>query len=375
MPLYNILYSKKPEDEFSYNGEIEESQLNYYKDKFIKTAIDSNNIAVDAANEAIKLSLYNDNLSNDEQYNLINNDSYYQLHKVLNNDNIYSNEYYPLYENNDIESLIKLSGSTHSLKQIVGKFYIDNLNNLRLIFNPNNLIKENISEIYHSNFQLFYLNGAYYPIYFFIYSTKDDPTNIKLYYNNKYLESITSNGLVDISLNSIFGNNQSNISNDINNNEKFNKDYFIVQTLFSIGIYLNTDNGIYRYIPFIFTKKYFDIIFNKINVKHDGLFHLYSGAKEKNLIATKHSSRFYWLITYKEYSEGFKNGMPIAIENNSIEDILKDKKNISQRTLNNINSLQTLLTLSSNANYFNDLIFDIAKSGDTLTIPILLANG
>ena len=146
MPLYNILYSKKPEDEFSYTGELNESQLNYYKDYFIKTAIDTNNIAVDAANEAIKLSLYNDDLSNDEQYNVIDNNYYYQLHKVLNNNNIYSNEYYPLYEDNDIERLISLSGSTHSLKQIIGKFYIDNLDNLRLIFNPNNLIKENISE-------------------------------------------------------------------------------------------------------------------------------------------------------------------------------------------------------------------------------------
>ena len=84
MPLYNILYSKKPEDEFSYTGELNESQLNYYKDYFIKTAIDTNNIAVDAANEAIKLSLYNDDLSNDEQYNVIDNNYYYQLHKVLN---------------------------------------------------------------------------------------------------------------------------------------------------------------------------------------------------------------------------------------------------------------------------------------------------
>jgi len=72
-----------------------------------------------------------------------------------------------------------------------------------------------------------------------------------------------------------------------------NDNYFIVQSLFTVGIFLNKNNGIYRYIPFEFTKKFFDIIFNKIQLEHDGLFHLYNGAKPKNLIETKYSSRYY----------------------------------------------------------------------------------
>jgi hypothetical protein len=49
-----------------------------------------------------------------------------------------------------------------------------------------------------------------------------------------------------------------------------------------------------------------------MSIKHDNLFHLYSGTKD--VIG---------------YSGSFKNGMSVAIENNSIKNILQDKKNIS----------------------------------------------
>jgi hypothetical protein len=66
MPLYNVLRNKNPEDLFSYTGELSESQEISYKDKLIKSAIQTDNIALQAANTAIKLSLYNDDLDLDE---------------------------------------------------------------------------------------------------------------------------------------------------------------------------------------------------------------------------------------------------------------------------------------------------------------------
>lgn len=372
MPLYNVQYNKDPNDIFTYTGEMSETIEDSYRDDLVKSAIQTDNIAIEAANKAVKLSLFADSLTLDEQYTTIDSDNYYKRYNTLNNDSIYSNEYYPFYEVSNIEKLITLSGNDHSIKSIVGKYYIDNDNNVRTIFNPSQIIKSNIDNIYHSNFYLFYLNGVYYPVHFIIYTTTDDVNNIKLYYNNKYLTSIANNGIVDISLNSIFNSNQLDIKSDF---ENLNNNYFIVQTLFTIGVFLNKEDGIYRYIPFEFTKKFFDIVFNKIKLEHDGLFHLYNGAKSKNLIETRYSSKYYQIKTYKEYTDGFKDSMPIAIETNSIKDLLQDRKSISQNTLKNIDNLYNFSTLTSNANYFNDLIFDLAKSGETLTIPVMLVNG
>jgi hypothetical protein len=166
------------------------------------------------------------------------------------------------------------------------------MNNIRTIFNPDNVIKQNIDKVFHSNYYLFYLNGAYYQVHFFIYTTTDDIDNVKLYYNNKYLTSMTSSGIIDISLNSIYNSNWPSIKSDM---ENLSNNYFVVQTLFTVGVFLNKDDGIYRYVPFEFTKKFFDVVFNKINLEHDGLFHLYNGAKQKNLIETEYSPRWHWI--------------------------------------------------------------------------------
>jgi hypothetical protein len=243
------------------------------------------------------------------------------------------------------------------------------------MFNPDVIIKENVEKVYFSNFYLYYLNGTYYPIHFLIYTTISDNTNINLFYYNKFVMSITNDTEMDISLNSIFGNDWNNIFNDVNDISILNSKYFITQTLFNVGIFLNSEYGIIRYIPYEFTKKFFDVLFNKLNVKHDGLFHMYSGSKERNLVLENIYSGNRYYSVYKDYSAGFKDGMPIAITNNGIQKILDDRKEIEWSTLKNVECLNDLFSLNSNANYFNDIIFDIVKSGKYLTNPILLVNG
>ena len=372
MPLYNVYYTKDVSDSFSYSGEIEESQINYYKDYYIKSIINNDNIAIDAANTASMLSIFDENYTLENQYSICNSE-YYKRFSTLKNNDIYSNEYYSYYTINDINELITLSGNTHNVKDLYGKYYVDNENNLRLLFNPDNILKTNIDKIFYSNYFIYYSNGIYYPIFVFIYTTLDDTNNVKLYYYNKFISNIIGNEIVDISLTSLYGNKWITLYDDFNNIDLYNNKYFIIQTLYNVGIFLNTEDGIKRYIPFSFTKKFFDILYNKMKTVHDGHFHFYSGSNNKNLVYTKLND--YGVYGQKEYSGGFKNGMPISIKNNSIEKILMNRKKIEQNTLSNISCLSNLFTLSSNANYFNDLIFDIAKSGETITIPIMLVNG
>lgn len=374
MPLYNVIYTKSASDLFVYNGNLNDTQVEYYKDLYLKTSIQNDNIAIIAANKANMLSIFDETYDINDWYTLTNTEDF-RRHNSLNNDGIQSNEYIPYYTNTDINDLIKLSGNEYIVKNIYGKYFVDDSDNLRTMFNPDILLKENINSIYFSNFFMFYFNGANYPVYFYIYTTKDDTENIKLYYNNNFINAIVGENIIDVSLPSIFSSNQNTIYNDIIDVDKLNDKYFIVQTLFNVGIFLNTDNGILRYIPFELSKKFFNIIFNKMNVIHDGNFHLYSGAAEKNLVLTKVYNKYSYNQVMKEYNEGFKDNMPISISNNSLNNILLDKKTITQDTLYNIDCLSNLFSLTSNANYFNDLIFDIAKSGESLTLPIMLVNG
>lgn len=66
MPLYNIYYTKDISDLFLYDFKVEpsnrESILSYYKSLYSKKFLNSNNIAMDAANTALKMSIYGNDI-------------------------------------------------------------------------------------------------------------------------------------------------------------------------------------------------------------------------------------------------------------------------------------------------------------------------
>jgi len=72
---------------------------------------------------------------------------------------------------------------------------------------------------------------------------------------------------VEISLSSIFSEYISNLKEYFNDPTKLNKELFIKNTLFSIGIFLNTNDGIVRYIPYEFNKQFFNILYNTLYFK------------------------------------------------------------------------------------------------------------
>jgi hypothetical protein len=69
---------------------------------------------------------------------------------------------------------------------------------------PKKIIVTNVKDVFFSNYYLFYCRGYIYPQYYVIYTTNDDENNVKLIHYNALVDSITTAGLTEISLSSIF---------------------------------------------------------------------------------------------------------------------------------------------------------------------------
>jgi len=66
-----------------------------------------------------------------------------------------------------------------------------------------------------------------------------------------------------------------------------NTKYFIVNNVFTFGIFLNTPSGIVRYIPNEFTSQFFNIIFNNMKIDLDPSFKFWNGyARSTNTTVT-----------------------------------------------------------------------------------------
>lgn len=55
------------------------------------------------------------------------------------------------YTSSDINKILVSFGMNITVKKIVGKFFIDNNDNVRLIVMPKTIILENVNDIYFSN--------------------------------------------------------------------------------------------------------------------------------------------------------------------------------------------------------------------------------
>ena len=66
--------------------------------------------------------------------------------------------------------------------------------------------------------------------------------------------------------------------------------------------------------------------------------------------------------------------MNVYITTNSITPLLTTNNVIDWTLFENITNFKALLSLTSSADYFNDLIFEVAEAGDNLSIPILLVS-
>ena len=152
------------------------------------------------------------------------------------------------------------------IREIVGKFYIDENDDVRLIINPKNIILSNVDKIFFSNFYMHFKNGNNYPQFFFIYTTKDDTSNIKFYYYNNIIESIVPNSKCEISLSSIFSEHWPTIAEDMTNDSLINTKFFVVQSLLNTGIFLNVNDGIVRFIPHEYNLHFLYIALNDMKL-------------------------------------------------------------------------------------------------------------
>jgi hypothetical protein len=208
---------------------------------------------------SLRKDIYDDNI-NSLYYNKFNTFKY--------SENSYANEYFNFYTYDDVNDIITITGLKNcSVKKIYGKYFIDTDDNVRLVINPSKIIKENIKEIFYSNYAIFEFNSYKYYTISLIYSTNDDPDNLILYYNNTFLNISMNFDSVEISLSSIFSEYISNLKEYFNDPTKLNKELFIKNTIFSIGIFLNTNDGIVRYIPYEFNKQFFNILYNTLSFK------------------------------------------------------------------------------------------------------------
>lgn len=363
MPLYNVLYAKRtivyPPPVNGHEQAIEEYQTGFKSERLIS----ADKICLKTANFAKSKAIFNKDFDLDISAfsTTYTTSPYYQRHKTIHHgNNIYSYEYMPYYSLSDVTSIVEDSGVGTGIKQIIGKFYIDTNDDLRLVITPTKKILEDVKDVFFSNFNIFYSGGYNFSNYLVIYTTNSDENNVKLFYYNGLINNLTSKGTFEISLSSIFLEHQPDIKIDMANDSLINNKFFIVQSLFNFGIFLNIPSGIVRFIPTEFTSQFFNIIFNNMGIHLDYDFKYYTGAIPYDI---------------KKNVSGYTETMTPNILGNSITPLLKDNKILAWSSFSNIDNFSTMLSLTSNADFYNDLIFSISEAGDSLTVPIFLVNG
>lgn len=362
-PLYNILYVKR-DIPYPQSTRIQEEEV--YRPRY-DSAFYIPNVNFNKFKEGLIKAIFNTDYFQEDNgvfYNKYLNNEYYRRYKTINHGEIFSNEYLSYYTKTDLTSVLNLVGIFSEIKEIKGKFFIDGEDNLRFVLFPKKIIATNVKSVLFSNFYLFYLKGYQYPQYYIIYTTNDDQNNIKLLYYNSFVESITANGNTEISLSSIFLEYWPNIKDDLNNDLLIDNKFFIVQNILNLGIFLNTPSGIVRYITNEFTQKFFKILFDSMGFIQDLTFRHWHGSQ--NQYSTKSTNWPYNSIVHT-YSSIVPN-----IECKTIKPLLLDNKIIEWKSFSNLENFLTLSKLTSNADFYNDLIFEVSAAGESLTVPILL---
>jgi len=188
----------------------------------------------------------------------------------------YSSKFYNYFNNYNINTILEISNITDTtVVDILGLYILESNNNVRLLLNPINEIISNVDKVYYSNFDAFRFNNVNYAQITLIYTTRDDPDNVKLYYKNNFLNTIVGTQIKEISLSGIFDNYINSFKNIIENDDNIDKIIFIKNTIFNLGIFINTPNGIVRYIPYKFNKQFYNIIYNTIKWTNDYSYNLY----------------------------------------------------------------------------------------------------
>lgn len=251
MPMLNILQIARPTKLFAINDLLEEAYVRNYKMALID--LDEHQSGYDE---------FKNKYLSSEYFN--------RFQGVHYKDNYYGTEYFTLLTNEDTDILLTLSGVTDEYTvSIFGKFILTNTGNLRLIYNPTILIGSNIKDVLFTDFYLHDSGGYIYPIYYGIFTKTNDPENVKLFYYNAIVDSISKNGKVEVSLRDVFGTSWQNIYSDMLDISKKDNKFFILSNLYNLGIFVNNNNGILRYICNIFPRNFFKIAKYNMDINSD----------------------------------------------------------------------------------------------------------
>lgn len=344
-PMYNVLYrgdgNKKPILEYDW---VEDKK--FYNESFYKSIFDSY--------ETYEwfVSTY------------LSTEYYKRYGTIKHTDNEWSSEYFSYVTTDDINSLLQLIGTSETLSDVFGKFIKTSDNKLRLLFNPKAIVATDVKDVYFCDFYVFFSEGYYYPIYHIIYTTNSEPTNVLFKYVNSLTNSISEKGVMEISLTSIFSGVWTSLLSDIADINKLGDNFFIVNSLFNTGIFLNSEDGIYRYIPNIYTKQFFNVVFNNMNIDIDDSLRYFCGS-----INSKAGYKTVYDSTIGDYVQTLNN---TNIDANSIDKVLYGSNIFEWDVIDDPDTFGILTSLTSTAKYFNDVIFTIANDDDALSPPLLL---
>lgn len=293
-----------------------------------------------------------DNIVTKEQFksNYLNTDYYKRYGTIQHEYNKkQSTEYFSYLEMKDVENLKKLSGfKDNNITGVYGNFFKLNDNTLRFMLKPINPVLTNVDKVLFAQSFVMSLNGIQYPMYFIIY-TNIGSNDIMFEQSNLLVNSVTNMGTVTVNLTQLFGNKQNTLYNDMLTLNGYGSKQFIVNNIFTTAIYLNTDDGIYRFIPINYNLNFFNIIFNKMGVNYKAVDQDSTGIQQG--------------VTY-EYVNVFYNETPSNI-------MFNEDKIVPQTHMEHTEFLDQLMSLTitvegedggsggSLGEYFNDVLFTL----------------
>lgn len=285
------------------------------------------------------------------------NEYFYRYNCLQFDSTTFGSEYFQFMQQSDIVTLLNVNGIYNNISAVYGHFILTSDNIIRNIYKPIDVIAENVEDVYFSDFYIYDKNGNYFNAFFVIYK-KYGSSDIWLTYNNSFMQNIEITDIVTVNITTIFGSEQGTIESDIADITKYNSKYFIVFNLLSFGIFVNTPTGIIRYIPHIFDRNYFNIIINKMKIVQNRII-------QNSFICNSNAIQYNYT-----YNDIIVNGM---VTTSHITDLIHDIGNIIiQNTTNYSNLYNNIYNISSDAEYYNQAIFDIAVDIDDISVPIFI---
>lgn len=306
--------------------------------------------------------MFDSDITSNQFYdNFINKDYYKKFGVIEHEPNLkWSSEHFSYMEMKDIEKIKELTGFLDkTILQVCGNFIKLSDNTLRFIFNPTTPILENVNEVFFAHSYIFTINGFQYPMYYIIYTTTLS-NDVMFEQSNLLVNNITNCGLVTVNLSQLFNDKQPTIYTDMKNLIGYNSEQFIVNNLFTCTIFKNTNNGILRFVPITYNQNFFNIVFNKMNLKYS--------ATQRHVPPYSET----WDYHFNYNGSDFENLNKHVSTDEKISVIYKEQKIVPWTEMAHSEFLNQLLKLSSTAEYYNDVLFSLEES--FFQFPIYLIN-